>query len=155
MHKLEITTKLNFVNTFFIGDEMIDKAIEIAVKAHTGQKDLGGDKYIFHPLRVMMKMKSMEEKVVAILHDVIEDSSVDLYSMDFPRHVLLALEAMTKNKEEQYKDYIKRVAQNSIAKKVKIADLEDNMDITRLFHLTEKDYKRRSMGLLDDVLTEY
>ena len=123
---------------------MIEKAIEIAISVHAGQKDLGGDRYIFHPLRVMMKMRSIDEKVVAVLHDVIEDSNIDLYSLDFPPHVLRALEAMTKNKGEKYQDYIKRVAQNSIAKKVKIADLEDNMDITRLFSLTKKDHKRIS-----------
>ena len=123
---------------------MIDKAIKIAVRAHAGQDDLGGNRYIFHPLRVTMKMDTLAEKVVAVLHDVLEDSNIDLYPFNFPPHVLRAIEVITKNKGEKYQDYIKRVAQNRIAKKVKIADLEDNMDITRLFALSEKDYKRLS-----------
>lgn len=123
---------------------MIEKAIEIAVKVHTGKIDLGGDRYIFHPIRVMMKMRTIDEKVVAVLHDVFEDSNIDLYSFDFPNHIIKAIEAITKNKGEVYTDYIKRVSQNNIAKKVKIADLEDNMDVTRLSYLTEKDHKRLS-----------
>jgi len=120
---------------------MLEIAISIAVVAHTAEKDLGGDFYILHPLRVMAKMKSTDEKIVAVLHDVIEAGN-NLEHYGFSRTVMSALDHISRRKGESYPDYIKRAAKNYIARRVKIADLEDNMDVRRLCVLTEKDHKR-------------
>lgn len=124
---------------------MIDTAIEIATICHRNQKDLGGEFYILHPIRLMMKMQTNEEKIVAILHDVIEDSEMNISfirAAGFSEDVIEALEYLTKRKGELYGNYIKRLSKNKIAKKVKVADLEDNMNIKRLSKLTDNSYKR-------------
>ena len=123
---------------------MINTALTIAIKAHKNQKDLGGDYYIFHPLRVMAAVKTPNEKVAAILHDVLEDSNFNITGYGFNQCILDAVSCLTKMKNEKYSDYIMRLSYNDIARNVKIADLEDNMDITRLNKLTEIDYKRLS-----------
>ena len=124
---------------------MLIKAIDIAVECHSGQKDRAGEPYIQHPLRMMMKMKTAEEKITAVLHDVVEDSSItinDLRKEGFTENILKAVDALTKRKGESYKTSIERVKKNPLAVKVKIADLEDNMDIRRLKRITEDDRKR-------------
>ncbi|HLD90814.1 MAG TPA: GTP pyrophosphokinase [Patescibacteria group bacterium] len=121
---------------------MIEVALQIAVKAHERQKDLGGEAYILHPLRVMAKMRSVDEKIVAILHDVVKNQTVDLIVYGFSAAALKALDALTRRKNEKYETYIYRLAENRIARKVKIADLEDNMNVARLFMLTTQDLER-------------
>lgn len=120
-------------------------AISIAVECHSGQKDRMGEPYIQHPLRMMIKMKTVEEKITAVLHDVVEDSEMTisvLRNEGFSEKILKAIDALTKRKGESYKESIERVKKNPLAVKVKIADFEDNMDIRRLKRITENDRKR-------------
>ncbi len=124
----------------------IEKAIEIAVMAHKGQKDKSGAEYILHPLRVMERGKSEIEKICGVLHDVVEDSEWTfemLKNEGFSDEVIAVLRCVTKESEkEDYDVFINRIAQNPIAVEVKINDLLDNMDITRLKELNEEDVKR-------------
>ena len=123
----------------------LDKALEIGIKAHTGQTDAVGAPYILHPLRIMMKMSSEPERVVAILHDVVEDSAVtleDLAQSGFLRLILDAVDCLTHRKGESSGAYVERVAGNALARKIKVADLEDNMEIRRIHGLAERDKER-------------
>ena len=124
----------------------LEKAIQIAVRAHTGQVDKAGKPYILHPLRVMLKCATEEQMIVAVLHDVIEDTPVhraDLQKEGFRKEILDALDCVTKiNDDEDYDAFIDRIIPNSIARAVKLRDLEDNMDISRLPDPQEKDFKR-------------
>lgn len=124
----------------------LQRAIEIATKAHTGQFDKGGKEYIGHPLRVMEMGKTDAEKIVGVLHDVIEDTSITIEYLSeegFSKEILDALLCVTKqSNNEDYDHFISRVMTNPLAVKVKINDLRDNMDITRLNKVTEKDLDR-------------
>lgn len=114
---------------------MIAKALEIAYKSHKEQVDKGGNPYILHPIRVALHCEKEEEKIVALLHDVVEDSDVtieDLKTEGFGQDVLDAITALSKVDGENYEQFIQRVAQNDIATCVKIQDLKDNMDTSRL-----------------------
>ncbi len=124
---------------------MLDKALRLAAVAHEGQKDKGGEPYISHPMRVANKCSNTDEKVVAYLHDVIEDTNVtanELLSQGFPENIVEAVLSVTRKKEESYEDFIKRCGANKIGRQVKIHDLEDNMDTTRLKSLSQKDIER-------------
>lgn len=125
---------------------MLNKAIEIATQAHEGQVDKAGQAYIGHPLRVMNMGVSDEEKIVGVLHDVVEDSDWTferLIAEGFYTEVIEALQCVTKLSEnEPYDKFIQRVKKNPLAVKVKINDLTDNMDIRRLAYISEKDIKR-------------
>lgn len=122
------------------------KAVEIAKECHEGQKDKGGHDYIGHPIRVSDRCMTEKASIAALLHDTIEDggeTSLTLEVAGFPLDVIKAVEVLTKPRYDNYDDYIKRVGANPIAREVKIADLEDNMDITRLqYPLTDKDFLR-------------
>ena len=124
----------------------LERAIEIAQEAHKGVKDKGGHDYINHPIRVMHAMSNDQEKIVAILHDVVEDSDWTfdrLKEEGFEDSVIESLRCVTKySEEEDYQEFIKRAATNKIATKVKMADIEDNLDLSRLGTLTEKDLTR-------------
>mgnify|MGYP001406684518 FL=1 len=124
----------------------IEKAIEIAVAAHKGQKDRSGADYILHPLRVMERGRSEIEKICGVLHDVVEDSEWTFEMLEdegFLDEVISVLRCVTKESEEEdYDVFINRIAQNPIAVEVKINDLLDNMDITRFKSLNEQDLKR-------------
>jgi (p)ppGpp synthase/HD superfamily hydrolase len=125
--------------------ELLERAIGIAVEAHRGQKDKSGAPYILHPLRVMARVETETEKTVAILHDVVEDTKwtfADLRREGFPEDVLAALDCVTKREGEPYEDFVKRSASNPLARQVKLADLEDNMDIRRLPEITDQDKER-------------
>jgi (p)ppGpp synthase/HD superfamily hydrolase len=124
---------------------MLDKAIHIAATAHEGQKDKAGQPYILHPLRVMFSRRNETERICAVLHDVIEDTDVsldDLRNSGFSQEVLDALEALTKRNGENYEDFIDRVIENKTACHVKLADLADNMDLSRISNPTEEDHER-------------
>ena len=122
------------------------RAIEIATEAHKGQYDKAGNDYIGHPLRVMDMGRSEEEKIVGVLHDVVEDTEwtfAQLAAEGFSQEVIDALQCVTKLSEnENYDDFIERVKKNPLAAAVKINDLSDNMDIRRLPYLSDKDVKR-------------
>ena len=124
----------------------LERAIEIAYLAHEGQKDKSGTDYILHPLRVMERGKTEIEKICGVLHDVVEDSdwsAEDLRNEGFSEEVLSVIKCLSKETEnEDYDMFIERVAKNPIAVQVKLNDLLDNMDITRLNELNEKDLNR-------------
>jgi len=128
-----------------VDEKLLALAIAIATKAHDGQFDKAGKPYISHPLTVMAQMDTLESKIVAVLHDAIEDSDLkitDLVQQGFPDFIVKAIAAITKLDGEAYEDYILRVKSNAIARKVKIADLTHNMDISRIANPTEKDFQR-------------
>jgi (p)ppGpp synthase/HD superfamily hydrolase len=125
--------------------QLFEKAMSIATKAHEGQKDKAGAPYLLHVLRVMMRLEKMDKKIVALLHDVVEDSEItieDLANEGFPKKILRAVELLTKTENKPYKDYIQAIKKNELAKAVKLADLKDNMNISRLNALTENDKLR-------------
>lgn len=127
------------------GCATLEDAIALAVEAHKGQKDKGDDPYILHPLRVMFTCKSEVERIVAVLHDVVEDTDVsfdDLRRLGFSEEVLTALECVTKREGEAYEQFVERAAGNPIARVVKLADLQDNMDLRRLDAVEPKDIER-------------
>lgn len=124
---------------------MLNKAIEIAAKAHDGQVDKGGNPYILHPLRVMMNCQSESAKICAVLHDVIEDTNTtldDLKKQGFSDEIITVLDCLTKREGELYNDFISRVLQNEIACQVKLADLIDNIDLTRIQNPSKEDEAR-------------
>lgn len=123
----------------------LEKAIIIATKAHSGQVDKGGHPYILHPLAVMMNVETNVEKIVAVLHDVLEDTELtlnDLESEGFGYDVLIPLGILTKGKGVSYDDYIKQIAKNNVARNVKIQDIRNNMDLSRIENLSKKDFER-------------
>lgn len=124
----------------------LERAIQIATEAHKGQFDKAGREYIGHPIRVMEMGKTEDEKIVGVLHDVIEDTDWTferLKAEGFSQEVINALRCVTKTSEnENYDDFIDRVKKNPLATAVKINDLTDNMDIRRLPYLSDKDVKR-------------
>ena len=123
----------------------LDRAIELAKQHHEGQTDKAGKPYIEHPLRVMNQVESEEEKIVAVLHDIVEDTDIsldDLRNEGFSEEVVSAVECLTKQDGENYDSYIERISFNPLAVKIKLADLEDNRDLTRLPEVTDKDLKR-------------
>ncbi|MGC9966710.1 MAG: GTP pyrophosphokinase [Syntrophobacteraceae bacterium] len=122
---------------------ILEKAIEIALSAHKNQVDKAGQPYILHPLRVMLQMDTEVEQIVAVLHDVLEDSdlsSLSLRERGASQEILTVLDHLTHRKSESYAEFILRVMQNPIAKKIKLADLWDNMDLRRLPEATEEDF---------------
>ena len=128
-----------------MNNNLLEKALVIATKAHEGQKDKAGSPYILHTIRVSNRCLTDEEKIVALLHDVIEDTNVsasDLLASGFPRNIVEAVLSVTRNEGEIYEDFVIRSKQNPIGRQVKLHDLEDNMDITRFNQLTEKDLVR-------------
>lgn len=128
-----------------IDEQLLALAIAIAHKAHDGQLDKAGKPYITHPLTVMAQMDTIESKIVAVLHDAIEDSDLtitDLAQQGFPDLITEAIAAITKLDAEDYADYIGRVKSNAIARKVKIADVTHNMDLSRIANPTAKDFQR-------------
>jgi guanosine-3',5'-bis(diphosphate) 3'-pyrophosphohydrolase len=123
----------------------LERAIEIAARAHAGQVDKAGQPYILHPLRLMLAVTTPHERMTAVLHDVVEDTPItldDLKSEGFPTEVLDAVYALTKTKGESRIAAAKRAAGNPIARIVKLAGVTDNMDISRIPQPTEKDHAR-------------
>lgn len=123
----------------------IERAIEIAARAHAGQVDKAGAPYIFHPLRLMFAVKTLEQKMAAILHDVVEDTDVTfdyLRAEGFSSEIINAIKALTKADGEARLDAAKRAAADPIAHIVKLADVTDNMDISRIVNPSKKDYDR-------------
>lgn len=119
------------------------KAIFIAIKAHKGQKDKGGRRYIFHPIKVSLGVKSKDAKIVAILHDVLEDSNYTIKDLNFLTYKQKkALLLLTHKKDEDYFEYIYKIKKNTIAKEVKLSDLKQNMNLKRLKNIDKKDIKR-------------
>ena len=124
----------------------LEKAIALAVKVHQGQTDRAGAPYILHPLRVMFRLQGDVEQIVGVLHDVVEDSETtfdDLRRMGFNETVITALDAVTRRDDEAYEEFVERSAAQSLARRVKLADLADNMDVRRFSgDLSAKDLAR-------------
>ena len=128
----------------------LERAIIIAATAHAGTVDKANAPYIFHPLRLMLAMPDEVSSIVAVLHDVVEDSKppsqwgvAELRAEGFSEEVLAALDCVTRRDEESYEAFIDRCLPNPTARKVKIADLNDNLDIKRIGReLTDKDVQR-------------
>ena len=123
-----------------------EKAYEIAKRAHLGQVDKAGEDYIKHPEKVASFVETDEEKAVAYLHDVIEDTELtleDLHEYEFSKEVIEAVDIITKKKGEGYQSYLNSVKKNKLARAVKLADLRHNSDLTRLTKVTEKDIERK------------
>ena len=130
-------------------NELYDLALRIAIRAHEGQKDKSGREYVTHPIRVAERCKDPRAKIVALLHDTIEDTDVTveyLRSQGFPEEIIEGVLSVTKQEgeegEENYEDFVLRAAQNPLGKEVKMADLEDNMNIQRLKNITDDDVDR-------------
>lgn len=124
----------------------LEDAIALAVEKHRGQVDKAGHPYILHPLRVMFRMATELEQIVGVLHDVIEDSELtfdDLRQMGYSEAVITPLDGVTRRPDETYDQFVARSKLHPISRRVKLADLEDNMDLRRSFkQLTEKDFDR-------------
>jgi (p)ppGpp synthase/HD superfamily hydrolase len=123
----------------------LERAIRIAVEAHAGQLDKAGSPYILHPLRVMLACQSEAARVVAVLHDVIEDTPWTMEQLEnegFGPDILSGLDSVTKREGEDYLVFCRRAALHPLGREVKRADLLDNMDLTRLPSLTSKDLER-------------
>jgi len=124
---------------------MLEKAIQIAIEAHQGQTDRAGASYILHLIRVMNAGQTKNEKICGILHDLVEDTPWTFEALrkeGFSEEVISALVCVTKQPNEPYTQFIERIKKNSLAVKVKLNDLKDNMDITRLTFITEEDTQR-------------
>lgn len=119
-------------------------ALQIAQKAHAGQVDKAGKDYILHPMTVASYMDTDIEKTIAYLHDVLEDTdvTVDALREIFPNEIVDTLITLTHRKDESYFEYIQRVSTSKLAKKIKVADLLHNLDITRIKEPTKQDYER-------------
>lgn len=123
--------------------DKINQALEIAKNAHKGQKDRGGHDYIYHPITVALHCETEDEKVVALLHDVVEDTDVTLDDLQsFGTEIVMAVDAITKKEGQTLEEYLNIVKDNEIARKVKIQDITHNMDSTRLKVVTNKDIER-------------
>lgn len=135
---------------------LLVKAEEVATHAHEGQVDKGGNPYIEHPRRVAARLKRVDEKIVGFLHDVVEDTTItleDLRSLGFPAYIVEAVDAITKRKKESYDQYLYRVFQNDLARAVKLADIAENMDLSRIPNVTDKDKERvKKYAYATDVL---
>jgi guanosine-3',5'-bis(diphosphate) 3'-pyrophosphohydrolase len=113
----------------------IEAAIQLAALHHHGQRDKLGEPYIYHPLRVMLAVRGHTRRVVAVLHDTLEDTLLtmeDLRSRDYPDDVLWALDALTRRAGEDYAFYIRRCKAHPTARVVKLADLADHLSPDRI-----------------------
>lgn len=126
-------------------EQLLELAIKVATKAHKGQLDKGGNPYILHPQAVAASLDSTENKIVAYLHDVVEDTEItleDLEKMGFTYRIVNSVRILTKSKDISYDDYLKSIKKDSNAWRVKIADIKHNMDISRIPEPTAKDFAR-------------
>ena len=125
--------------------EMTKKAIKLMFEKHKNQVDKSGMPYVFHPFHLAEQMDDEETTITALLHDIVEDTNTtfdDLRKLGFSDNVINALKLMTHDKNVDYFEYVKNISKNPIARKVKIKDLEHNMDTSRLDEVTDKDLER-------------
>ena len=115
--------------------KLTNKAMRIAYDAHKDQLDKSGVPYVFHPFHLAEQMETEHEVIVALLHDVVEDSHYtleDLKAAGFPEDILEAVALLTHDIKVPYEEYIKAIKPNKLARAVKMADLRHNSDVTRL-----------------------
>lgn len=123
----------------------LEKAIEIAAKAHAGMVDKAGAPYILHPLRVMLDQKNNDARIIAVLHDIVEDTDwtlQDLREEGFSEVAINGIAAVTRNEHESYEAFVERAGADPLGYVVKLADLKDNMDLSRIENPSDKDFKR-------------
>ena len=124
----------------------LERAIAIAAEAHAGQIDKAGAPYVLHPLRMMLRVSSNNERIVAVLHDVCEDCpgwTFDRLRLEgFSDQIIEALNSVTKRDGEDYEEFVRRSAANPIGRRVKLADLHDNSDLGRIAEPSERDFRR-------------
>jgi (p)ppGpp synthase/HD superfamily hydrolase len=124
----------------------LERAIAIAAEAHAGQVDKAGAPYVLHPVRMMLRMSSTDERIVAVLHDVCEDCAGWTFDRlrreGFSDHIIQALQSVTKRDGEDYEAFVRRAATNPIGRRVKLADLDDNSDLSRIAMPSERDFRR-------------
>ena len=133
------------------------KALKLCFEAHKDQLDNSGMPYVFHPFHLAEQMESEECTVVALLHDVVEDTDLtieDLKAMGFSNEVTDAITLMTHEEGVEYMDYVKEIKNNEIARKVKLVDLKHNSDLSRLDIVDENALKRREKYLKAMALLE-
>lgn len=126
-------------------NEQFQKALELAVKKHKNQVDKAGNPYILHPLHIMESVKNKDAKIVALLHDIIEDTDVTedyLLKIGISKDIVDAVVLLTHNEGTDYQEYVKNLSSSPLAKEVKMADLEHNMDLRRLPILKQRDLDR-------------
>ncbi|MCB0028900.1 MAG: hypothetical protein KDE28_13385 [Anaerolineales bacterium] len=138
---------MNFADTSSGPDwaTLLEKAILLATQAHQGQRQKDGSPYILHPLHLMAQLDGTDAQLVAVLHDVVEDTAItmtDLVDLGLPDAVIAALQLLTHDEAVPYEAYIRQIADNPLARRVKLADLTHNMDIRRLPAVTAKDLAR-------------
>lgn len=124
---------------------ILDAAVALACRVHAGQVDKSGKPYILHPLRLMLKFEDVDEQVVSVLHDVVEDGDVtldELRELGVSSAAVAAIDCLSKREGEVYEDFIARIKPNDLARRVKIADIRDNLDLTRLPQVSDKDLQR-------------
>jgi (p)ppGpp synthase/HD superfamily hydrolase len=140
----------------------LERAIAIAAEGHAGQVDKAGAPYVLHPLRMMLRMTSNDDRIVAVLHDVCEDCpgwTLDrLRAEGFPEHIVEALWSVTKRDGEDYESFVRRAAANRIGRRVKLADLHDNCDLSRIAAPSDRDLQRidkyrRAIDLIEQLPT--
>lgn len=144
-------------------NNLLELAIKVATEAHKNQKDKGGNPYIEHPKAVAARVDNLEHKIVAYLHDVVEDTEItldDLAEMGFTYRIVNSVRLLTKTDKLTYEEFLKRLKADDNARHVKIADLKHNMDISRIPEPTEKDHKRiekykRSLEFLESSRSEF
>lgn len=125
--------------------DLTKKALKLSFKVHKDQIDKSGMPYVYHPFHLAEQMSDEYTTIVALLHDIVEDTDytiTDLISMGYPAEVIDAIKLMTHDKSVPYMDYVSEIAKNPIAKAVKLADLKHNSDLTRLDNITQKDLDR-------------
>ncbi|HAT50162.1 MAG: HD domain-containing protein [Nitrospirae bacterium] len=124
----------------------LEKALALAAHHHAGQVDKSGNPYILHPLRLMMQLEEISSQIIALLHDVVEDTPItldDLRQEGFSEEIITALDLLTHRPEDSYAAYILRLKPHAIARRIKLLDLIDNMDVRRLDHTPgERDWER-------------
>lgn len=123
----------------------LERAIAIAAEAHAGVKDKAAEPYILHPIRVMIEQKGESERIAAMLHDVVEDTPWTLGRLraeGFSEEVVRAVDALTRRPGEDYFDFCRRAGRDPVARPVKLADIKDNMDVSRISNPTAADYER-------------
>lgn len=124
----------------------LERAIAIAAEAHAGQVDKAGEPYILHPLRVMMRLETTDDRIVGVLHDVVEDNATwplaALRAEGFSDAIIQAVDAVTRREDEDYETFVRRAGRNEIGRRVKLADLADNMELTRIKAPKPEDHAR-------------
>ncbi len=128
-----------------IDDNLLNRAVALAAEAHLDQRDKAGAPYLLHPLRSMLRAATPDERLVSVLHDVLEDSSWTVEGLrreGFPRHVVRAIERLTRREGESYDEHLSRVAEDGLALQAKLLDLEDNADLGRLTEPSADDEAR-------------